>query len=144
MIALMSHILLIECLISSILVGLIWTIQLIHYPSFYYIRAHDFQRFESFHCSRISFIVVPLMLTEVVMALYNILFHFSLLRLSVLLLIAFIWCITFFVSVPCHDKLATGYDEYTVGRLISTNWYRTVAWSLKFIILGVNIVTLSN
>ena len=32
-------------------------------------------------------------------------------------------------SVPLHGRLARGYDEALAGRLITTNWLRTLAWT---------------
>ena len=41
-----------------------------------------------------------------------------------------IWASTFFLSVPCHEKLARdGFTEETVRKLIISNWMRTLVWT---------------
>jgi hypothetical protein len=37
--------------------------------------------------------------------------------------------VTVGISVPCHRRLAHGYDDAVLDRLVRTNWYRTAAWS---------------
>lgn len=46
------------------LTGLIWTVQLVHYPTFRYVSASQFVAFETFHQRRMSYVVVPLMSIE--------------------------------------------------------------------------------
>ena len=38
--------------------------------------------------------------------------------------------ITVGVSVPCHRRLSEGYDPRVLHRLVTTNRWRTAAWSL--------------
>jgi hypothetical protein len=46
-------------------------------------------------------------------------------------LVGAIWCSTAFLQVPIHNQLAQGYDAGLVSRLVTTNWIRTVAWTLR-------------
>jgi hypothetical protein len=48
-------------------------------------------------------------------------------------LIIIIWLSTFGLQVPIHKQLQTGKDEACIKRLVTTNWIRTIAWSLKAI-----------
>jgi hypothetical protein len=42
-----------------------------------------------------------------------------------------VWLFTFLVSARFHQKLAKeGKNTVVIGRLISTNWFRTFLWSL--------------
>ncbi len=120
------------------LVGLIWTIQLVHYPSFNFVDKSKFSDFESFHSLRISWIVVPIMLTELVSSIITLFTidkaHFNLFLVSVVLLL-FIWLVTLFISSPIHTKLLSGYSQPLVDKLIATNWYRTILWSSRCILL---------
>ena len=50
--------------LSSIMVGLIWTIQLVHYPTFHFIDKNLYSSFQKFHMNSISLIVVPVMVLE--------------------------------------------------------------------------------
>ncbi len=44
------------------------------------------------------------------------------------------WLVTFYISVPLHTKLGSGFDEDLIEKLIQSNWYRTSVWSLVCII----------
>jgi hypothetical protein len=49
---------------------------------------------------------------------------------SAVLLVA-IWSSTLLFFAPLHMRLSTGFDPAVHRRLVSTNWLRTVAWSLR-------------
>ena len=51
---------------TSIMIGVIWVIQLVHYPSFHYIDRSRYQLFQDFHMRNISWIVFPLMSVELI------------------------------------------------------------------------------
>jgi len=54
---------------TSIMVGVIWVMQLVHYPSFKYVKESDYTIFQKYHMSNISYIVFPVMFTELITAL---------------------------------------------------------------------------
>lgn len=117
------------------LTGLIWTIQLVHYPAFRYIAEPQFVDFEAFHQRQISWVVMPLMLIELATAAAllgwrptGLPVYFTI--VSALLVVA-IWACTFAVQVPLHKRLAQGYDQAAIESLIIGNWIRTVLWSLR-------------
>ena len=114
--------------------GLIWVIQLVHYPSFRFAEKNQFLEFSAFHQRRISWIVAPVMTAELTFNLYNLGWRFEsepYLALISTVCLVLIWVVTFFVSVPCHSQLNHGYDEDAVTRLIRTNWLRTALWSVR-------------
>ncbi len=39
------------------------------------------------------------------------------------------------VQVPCHQRLERGFDAVVHRRLVSTNWWRTAAWSLRALLV---------
>ena len=49
---------------TSLMVGVIWVMQLVHYPSFNFINLKDYKSFQEFHMKRISLIVIPIMTIE--------------------------------------------------------------------------------
>ena len=49
---------------SAIMVGVIWVIQLVHYPAFHFIDKDMYASFQKFHMNSISLIVVPVMVLE--------------------------------------------------------------------------------
>ena len=63
--------LVLEWIICLLLTGLIWTVQLVHYPSFQFIEKDSFVEFEKFHQRKISILVIPLMILEVLLSFYN-------------------------------------------------------------------------
>ena len=113
------------------LVVLIWIIQLIIYPTFYQVETARFVRWHMWYTTRISFIVVPLMVSQV-MAFGWLLIKNGPLPVLVAqtVLVCLVWALTFFVSVPCHNALSVKKDDLQIARLVSTNWLRTAAWSL--------------
>mgnify|MGYP006274432865 FL=1 len=86
-----------------------------------------------FHKQRISFIVIPLMLIELIssgiLAFAN--GWIGMLNLMGFIVVIAVWLVTFFVQVPIHGKLSKGYDEGTAKRLVRSNWIRTFLWSVK-------------
>lgn len=132
----MEETLILNLFSSFFLCGLIWTVQLVHYPAFHGFEKEDYQEWMSFHKSRISFIVVPVMLVELGT---SILLSFgktpySALHQTGLGIVVMIWLITFFKQVPLHEKLSAGYREELVQKLVSSNRWRTFLWSIKSIL----------
>lgn len=112
--------------------GLIWFVQLVHYPLFPYAEAGDFRSFAADHQRRTGWVVVPLMLTEAATA--SLLLFSSASPLLVWLgwgFLGSIWLTTALVQVPLHRRLAAGYDPRAARRLVITNWWRTIAWTAR-------------
>ncbi|NNE98544.1 MAG: hypothetical protein HKN25_05935 [Pyrinomonadaceae bacterium] len=127
-------------LIASLLVNfglavLIWTVQLVIYPSFFEVEAKRFADWHNTYTTRISFLVLPLMVLQVVFfGLRLIEGGPQAITISQSVLVAFVWAMTFFASVPCHNRLSVKKDEIQIKRLVSTNWPRTAAWSTVVIL----------
>jgi hypothetical protein len=118
--------------VTLVLVGLILTVQLVHYPLFARVGAPGFAAYEAEHSSRITWLVLPLMFSELALASW---LAFAtppaLPRWSAWLglgLVVLIWLSTFFVQVPQHAILGRGWDARAHAVLVATNWIRTVAW----------------
>lgn len=124
---------------TLMLAGLIWMVQRVHYPAFNYVSPPGFAEFEAFHQRRISSIVVPLMLIELVTAAGLILVRPASIplwwALAGAVLVIAIWVDTFAVQVPLHRQLSRGYSASTLARLVRTNWLRTGLWSLRGILV---------
>jgi hypothetical protein len=121
--------------ITSMLTCLIWIIQILHYPSFKFVRESSFTSFEAFHTKSISLIVMPLMIAELLTISLLILKNpQSLILISSLVMVVLIWLSTFYFSIPCHNILSQKHDIQTIEKLIMTNWPRTILWSSKFIL----------
>ncbi len=120
------------CLLMT---GLIWTIQIVHYPSFHYIEKNEFSRFETFHCQRISYLVIPLMIIEIISSILLVAVSFDSVHILNLVLNILIWLATFFWSAPTHQKLNSGKESLQINFLIKSNWPRTILWSLRSLLL---------
>lgn len=125
-----------ELTISFGLLILIWIIQILHYPSFHFIKTESFSEFAQFHSNRITMIVLPLMVTEIFLATFQLYKTQNLEQVTLFLLVVLVWLSTFFIQVPCHNLLAGGYNRDVVQKLIDSNWIRTSLWSIRFIWLA--------
>jgi hypothetical protein len=131
----MEILLAVHALATIMMAGLIWFVQLVHYPLFQLVGADDFARYEQGHTRRTTWIVAPLMILEMITAVSLVfLVHGIALRaltiVGVVLVVA-IWTSTALVQVPCHRTLLTGFDLPAARRLVTTNWLRTVAWTVR-------------
>ena len=117
------------------MVGVIWFVQLVHYPLMQRVGAEHFSEYELEHQRRTTWVVAPLMLTEAATTLYLVLTpstaYNSTVPWTAAALLALVWASTFLLQVPCHERLAKGYDRRIAQTLVRTNWVRTVAWSLR-------------
>ena len=132
----MEKILIIVQLAATVsLTGIIWLVQIVHYPLFSYASEEKYRLFHLAHMNRISFVVAPLMIVEAISGALIIFYPPENIDSRLLLigagLILAIWLSTFFLQVPLHEKLAQGFDADVHRALVNTNWIRTVGWSLR-------------
>ena len=122
-------------IINSILVGVILMTQILSYPLLLKLSISNFYNYYNSYTKRISFIVIPLMIIEVLLSiiLNIILNNFYLFASNILLFV--VWGSTFFIQVPIHNKLSSNHSYVLINKLIYTNWIRTIAWICKLIIL---------
>ncbi|MEM7581814.1 MAG: hypothetical protein AAF560_00415 [Acidobacteriota bacterium] len=112
--------------------GLIWFVQLVHYPLFTHAAAGDFKGFASEHQQRTTWVVAPLMLTEAATATAIVAGDAaSWWAWTGMVLLVIIWLSTALVQVPLHSLLATGFDSQAAKRLVLSNWVRTLAWTAR-------------
>jgi len=133
-----SLILSLHCASTLALFGLIWFVQVVHYPLFSLVGREHFVEYERLHQMRTTWVVAPLMSIEALTA--------SLILVSNLtspertlawfgwILLLLIWLSTAFLQVPLHRRLAAGYDSRTATRLVRSNWVRTIAWTVRGVV----------
>ena len=124
---------------TSFMVGVIWIVQLVHYPTFLFIDEQKSYDFQKFHMSRISYIVMPAMTTELFSGIYiyiysNMAIESNLFLLALTILIIN-WIITALVFVKMHNKLLINYKIEIISLLVKWNWLRTLLWSVRLILL---------
>ena len=120
---------------TAIMVGVIWYVQLVHYPLMAGWPHDAFGEWEAAHRLRTGWIVMPVMLVEGLAAAWLLAMRPAgvpawLVGIGAALLLL-VWGSTFLVQVPCHETLARGWDDAVHARLVASNWLRTVAWSLR-------------
>jgi hypothetical protein len=128
----MISLLVFHATVTWALLGLIWTVQSVHYPLFDDVGRQEFSAYHQRHMARITWVVGPLMLAEVGSAGLLVCFGerspYFLLSLAAL---AVIWVSTIAFQIPLHEKLTERHSSHTVGQLIRSNWWRTVAWTVR-------------
>jgi hypothetical protein len=121
------------------MVGVIWFVQVVHYPLFAKAASTDFRAYELRHTALTTWVVAPPMLCEGITALLMFWFKptgVASWQLAIgLALLTVIWLSTAFVQVPCHNALSLGFDAVVHRRLVGTNRIRTTAWSLRALLV---------
>lgn len=124
---------------SWYMVGLIWFVQVVHYPLFASVGTLGFASYEQQHTQLTFWVVAPPMLVEGATAVLLLRFRpASVPRWCVwsgLALLSVCWLSTAMIQVPCHQILSQGFDPVVHQRLVSSNWLRTAAWSLHGIVV---------
>ncbi|MDH3808231.1 MAG: hypothetical protein OES29_06340 [Desulfuromonadales bacterium] len=125
--------------ITLLMVGLIWLVQIVHYPLFSRVGVSSFSDYHKRHTHRITIIVAPLMLLELATGL---LLWFRMPLQSFWLFntmaMALIWGSTALWQVPLHKQLALADGAARLAlirQLVASNWLRTFFWSLRGLLL---------
>lgn len=132
----MEKLLLITQLATTLMMtGVIWLVQIVHYPLFGFVGGERYKEFHVAHMNWITYVVAPLMIAEAVSSVLLIFypptnFDWRLLWLGAALVVI-VWLSTFLVQVPLHEKLAQGFSADAHSLLINTNWIRTICWTLR-------------
>jgi len=125
----------IQVVATLFLTGLIWVIQVVHYPLMNRVSGGRFVEFHGQHSQRIGRIVIaPMILELAAAALLLIVRPYNVpawLLLSGATLVGIIWISTFALQVPQHRLLTNGFDRAVHRALVRGNWIRTVSWTLR-------------
>ena len=128
-------ILLIQLVATCFMTGVIWLVQLVHYPLMAGWPHDQFGRWEEMHRVAIGPVVMPMMIVEGLAVIALVLRRPAGLprwmAWTGLVLLGGIWTSTIALQIPCHDILSQGWDEAAFHRLVGTNWIRTVLWTMR-------------
>lgn len=128
-------ILLVNVVSTLYMFGLIWMVQVVHYPLFNAVGTDQFVVYQRRHMRLTTFVVGPPMLLEAFSSV--LLLWFPLPNVSIALvsigvaMIFVIWLSTAFAQVPCHQKLESGFNSAAHRWLVTSNWVRTLAWTAR-------------
>lgn len=141
-------VLLFNLLSTWTMVGVIWFVQVVHYPLLAVVPVESAASVAVEHQRRTGWVVGAPMALEGVTTL----------ALLVLVPEGVMWFVpwlagiplavalgaTIFLSVPRHERMAREPDAQVGKELVSTNWVRTIAWTLRgFIVGGMVLATLA-
>ncbi|MDQ3256092.1 MAG: hypothetical protein M3R15_19710 [Acidobacteriota bacterium] len=120
--------------------GVIWFVQVVHYPLFSQVGPATFINYESAHARLTTWIVAPPMLFEVVTGALLLWWRrpsgvSAWLVATGFALVLVIWLSTYFLQVPRHTMLGKGYDQTAHDMLVFSNWLRTIAWSARSVLV---------
>jgi hypothetical protein len=130
----MSHALLLVCFASTwFMTGVIWFVQVVHYPLFGDVGAGAFAPYHRRHVRRTTWVVLVPMALELATSAGLVIFPPEgagrLLPFLGLIAALVCWLSTVLIQVPLHDRLAGGLDPLLVARLVRSNTIRTLAWT---------------
>ena len=131
----MPRILLANLALTLLLTGLIWTIQLVHYPLFPLVGATGLEAYVREHGRRIGVLVGPLMGLELLagaaLALRPPAGCPGWAAWAALALAGVVWGVTAVLFVPLHRRLGEAAQSRDLALLVRANWVRTAAWSAR-------------
>lgn len=117
------------------MVGVIWVMQLVHYPLFAQVGEPTYSTYQALHMQRITWIVGPVMLVELATAVLLVAGYGPAVpppqAWAGLGLLALIWASTGLLQAPLHTLLTDGFDARWHAWLVRSNWVRTLAWTLR-------------
>ncbi len=132
--------LLIHAVATWFMTGLIWFVQVVHYPLMARVGSEGYRTYQLEHERRTTWVVMPVMMIELGCAVWLLFDRPEEVPgwlVSVGLgLLAVVWLSTACLQVPCHRQLESGFDAGIHRRLVATNWIRTVCWSLRAVLAG--------
>lgn len=131
----MHWILLVNTFATLYMTGLIWFVQIVHYPLFAKVGEAQFPGYSRAHQTLTTLVVGPPMLLEALTAGLLVVARPAQIPAWMvwtgLLLVIIIWASTAALQVPAHGKLVAGFDASTGAFLVSSNWIRTVGWTAR-------------
>ena len=117
------------------LVGLIWTIQIVHYPLFAKVGEAGYAAYQTSHLSRITYVVAPVMVAELITAIYFVFASYDNINTKLFwfgfALVLIVWASTLFLQSPVHGRLMEKFDADLINKLVLTNWIRTFVWTIR-------------
>jgi DMSO reductase anchor subunit len=128
-------------LFDSGLLVLILMVQLIIYPSFLHYPLKSLITWHNIYTKRIAVIVVPLMLGQLSISLYQVYENQVFDTFLYAAIVLFLWAITLFKFAPMHTEISRGnVSEKFLEKLVRSNWIRTILWFLLFLLTVTKIV----
>lgn len=119
---------------TAVMVGFVWTIQLLSYPMMAAVPGDAFVAYEAAHARRVTWLLALIAPVEVVAAAGVALFVDDVpvwLSTGAGAVLVAIWVSTALHFAPLHMRLGETFDPVLHRRLVATNWFRTIAWTAR-------------
>ncbi|MEN8864645.1 MAG: hypothetical protein ABF381_03615 [Akkermansiaceae bacterium] len=123
--------LLLQLAASAAMTGVIWMVQIAIYPLFARLEGKTFDDYHTQYMTRVTYVIAPLMFIEATCCAACLYLGDWQRMLPSTLLLATIWSSTALIQVPKHAKLT----PETVQALVRSNWIRTIAWTVRTVLL---------
>lgn len=129
------------------MVGLIWFVQVVHYPLFASVEADQFETYQTLHMRRTAWIVGVFMPAEAITGLWLLADRPPSVSSEVAALgavmIVLLWLATAFWQAPIHGRLVKAFDSRLHQNLVRSNWLRTGLWSARGLLFGFMLAQLA-
>lgn len=125
-----------QAVASGAMCGLIWFVQIVHYPLFARVTGAGDREYAADHQRRTACVVIPFMLIEGATAAWLAVTPPPGVPRAVagvgLALVGLVWAITAAVQMPLHGRLGReGHLPAVVATLVRSNWPRTALWTAR-------------
>ncbi len=124
---------------TGFMVGLMWTIHVVHYPLFALVN-EPYRPFQEAHMSRITaLLALPWgieVLTAVGLLLAAAAGQQRTLSIAGIVLVGLVLAITAFGAAPIHGQLVDQFDADLHQRLLRVDLIRTLMWSARLVVAG--------
>lgn len=115
------------------LTGIIWFVQVVHYPLFAEVGEDSWDAYHREHSRRTTCVVIAPMTFDLVTSIALVLERppqvEGWLAVAGALAAVATWAVTGALAVPAHRALGAGWDASLGRRLVRVNWLRTAAWT---------------
>jgi hypothetical protein len=136
---LLLSVFMLHVVLTYFMAGVMWFVQLAYYPNLAVVGREAFVGYQRAHIRRITRVAWTMLVLELASGVVLACIPSDALTWSSLaanaVLIGLIWWSTWFVQVPLHTRLEQGWDEAAHARLVRTNWFRTVVYTLRGLIV---------
>ncbi len=118
--------------------GVIWFVQVVHYPLFASVGADEWQSYHRKHSRRTTWVVIAPMTIDLATSVALVAVvpdGVSPVLVAAGAVAVVTWGATGLLAVPAHRHLGDGWHGGVGRRLTLTNWVRTTAWSLHSLVV---------
>ncbi len=133
--------LLVHVIATALLTGLIWSLQIVYFPSLEGWKPESFGDLQTVGLLHTGFLLMPLMFFEGMTAGLLLMFRPRGVPAWVLWvgagLVAGIWLSSYCIQFPSQARLVLGWDAQTHAQLVDGNWVRTTLWTVRLVFLTI-------